>query len=68
MAAKETRDPTISSGSTDTAQADGTHPARAASEVTHAAAKKEYRDNPDKPDRTTVAQLEVVKDTDAQAS
>ncbi len=37
---------------------EGTHPARPASEVEHSADKFSYRDNPDKPDASSVAQIE----------
>lgn len=39
---------------------EGTHPAKAASEVTHAADKLKYKDASEKPDPTTVAQEQVV--------
>jgi hypothetical protein len=49
-------DPTITSS--ESIENDGsTHPARPASEVTHSADRLEYRDNPDKPDESSVAQL-----------
>jgi hypothetical protein len=41
---------------------EGTHPARPASEVHHAADKIEYREAPDKPDKTSVAQVADVPD------
>ena len=56
------KDPTVTGGSTGPAYPEGTHPARLASEVTTSAENIEYRDNPDKPDPTTVAQLEVRPD------
>lgn len=61
--AETKKDPTISSRSVERSPGypEGTHPARPASEVTHSAANKQYRDNPDKPDPTTVAQVEVVE-------
>lgn len=50
-------DPTVTSKPTGPEYPEGTHPARSASEVTHSAEKIKYRENPDKPDSTSVAQL-----------
>lgn len=52
-------DPTITSKVTGPDYPEGTHPARAPSDVTHAADKITYRDMPDdeKPDKTSVAQV-----------
>ena len=41
---------------------EGTHPAPAPSETTFAAENKKYADMPDKPDPTTVAQVEIVEE------
>lgn len=49
-------DPTMTSA-TGEAYPEGTHPARAPSDVTHSATKIKYRENPDKPDETSVAQV-----------
>lgn len=59
----EKKDPTVRGVSPDAEEyPEGTHPAKAPSEVTHAADKLEYRDLDDdkKPDPTTVAQEQVV--------
>jgi hypothetical protein len=40
---------------------EGTHPARPVSETYHGQ-PREYRDNPDKPDPTSIAQIEVVRE------
>lgn len=56
MADKKT-DPTIKSGTTSPDYPEGTHPARPASETEHAASKIKYRDNPDKPDESSIAQV-----------
>ena len=61
MAAKKNDDPTVSSTSS-AAEAEGTHPARPASEVTHSADRISYRDNDDKPDKSSVAQLADIPD------
>lgn len=59
--AKKNDDPTISSDST-SGEAEGTHPALPASEVTHSADRIKYSDNPDKPDTSSVAQLAEIPD------
>jgi hypothetical protein len=41
---------------------EGTHPVRSASEVTHSADRIEYRDNPDKPDPSSIAQVADIPD------
>jgi hypothetical protein len=56
------KDPTVTGATTGAAYPDGTHPARPASEVTHSATNINYRDNPEKPDRTSVAQIEVASE------
>jgi hypothetical protein len=53
-------DPTIKSGTTGPEYPEGTHPVRSASEVTHSATNITYKDNPDKPDPTTVAQIAEI--------
>lgn len=52
-------DPVISSDSEAVEYPEGTHAALPASEVTHAAAALKYEDCADKPDPTTVAQVQV---------
>jgi hypothetical protein len=60
-------DPTVRSDTAASAWPEGTHPARPAAEVTHSASRIKYRDNPDKPDPSTVAQLaEIPEDFPAQ--
>lgn len=54
-------DPTVKSSSKSD-PAEGAHPARPVSEADDAAVNKKYADNPDKPDPTTVAQVEVTDD------
>ncbi len=54
---KQKADPTVTSEVTGPAYPEGTHPARPVSEVTHSADNIKYRDNPDKPDSSSVAQL-----------
>lgn len=58
--AQKKSDPTVTSATTGDAYPEGTHPARPASEVEHAADRRTYKDNPDKPDPTTIAQVEVT--------
>ena len=60
--AEKKSDPTIKSGAASDPYPEGTHPARPASETEHAASKLKYADNPDKPDPTTVAQIQEVPD------
>ena len=57
----EKKDPTVRSGNLGPDFPEGTHPARPVSETTHGA-PKQFRDNPDKPDPSTVAQVEVRSD------
>ena len=57
MAERKAKDPTVTSEATGPAYPEGTHPARPASEVTHSADRIKYRDNPDKPDSTSIAQV-----------
>lgn len=54
------KDPTVTSDVGGDAYPEGTHPARPVSETTFAAEKREYKDNPDKPDPSSIAQVEVV--------
>jgi hypothetical protein len=64
-AAKKKDDPTVSSDAVDSTEyPEGTHPARSASEVTDSAENIKYADMPDsdKPDPSTVAQVEVRND------
>jgi hypothetical protein len=58
--AKKQQDPTVRR--TPPRGPEGTHPARPASEVTHSASRIKYRDNPDKPDPSTVAQIAEIPD------
>lgn len=60
--ADKKKDPTITSDATSPDFPEGTHPALPASETEHAASKLKYSDNPDKPDPTTVAQVQDVPD------
>lgn len=57
-------DPVVTSASVEAAPdyPEGTHPARSSDEVTHSASRIKYRDNPDKPDRSSVAQLADIPD------
>lgn len=52
-------DPTISTASMAAGDPypEGTHPARPVSEVTHSADKINYRENEDKPDASSIAQV-----------
>lgn len=59
MASKKD-DPTVTSDIGGPAYPEGTHPARPVSEVTTSAANVKYRENPDKPDSTSIAQLADV--------
>lgn len=54
-------DPTVRSGAIGPEFPEGTHPARLASETTHGQ-PADYKDNPDKPDPTSIAQVEVLPD------
>jgi hypothetical protein len=61
-------DPTIKSTTGGPEYPEGTHPARPASEVTHSASNWEYKDNPDKPDATSIAQVQVLSGDEAGAN
>lgn len=52
-------DPTVTSDVSGAAYPEGTHPVRPPAETTHGR-PREYKDNPDKPDATTIAQVEVL--------
>lgn len=54
------KDPTVTSASAGDGYPEGTHPARPIDEADHSATQKKYKDNPDKPDPSTVAQVEEV--------
>jgi hypothetical protein len=56
MADKKQADPTVKSDPS-AEFPEGTHPARPVSEVTHNAGRLKYRDNPDKPDESSIAQV-----------
>lgn len=58
MTDKAKKDPTVTGAATGPAYPEGTHPARPASETFHGQ-PRDYRDNPDKPDPTSIAQVEV---------
>ncbi len=60
MAEAKKKDPTVTSDVGGPAYPDGTHPARPAAETTYSADKIKYKDNPDKPDPTTVAQVAEI--------
>lgn len=60
MAAK--KDPTVTSDAVGDAYPEGTHPARPASETEYAAEKLTYKDNPDKPDPSSIAQVAIIPD------
>lgn len=67
MAVNKKADPTVTSEMTGPAYPEGTHPARPASEVTHSAGNIKYRENPDKPDSSSIAQIaEIPKDWPGQ--
>ena len=55
--AEKKSDPTVTSKITGPEYPEGTHPPRSVSEVTYSADNIKYRDNPDKPDASSVAQL-----------
>lgn len=61
MADRAKKDPTVTSDIGGDAYPEGTHPARPASETFHGQ-EREYKDNPDKPDPSTIAQVEVRPD------
>lgn len=65
MASKKQGDPTVTSELAGPEYPEGTHPALPASEVTHSADKREYKDNPDKPDATSIGQVEVLPEENA---
>jgi hypothetical protein len=54
------KDPTVTSASTGDAYPEGTHPAVSVSEGADSADEKKYAENPDKPDPTSIAQVEVT--------
>jgi hypothetical protein len=60
---REKADPTIKSDVGGGYQEDrGNHPIRPLEDQTHSATNIEYADNPDKPDPTTIAQVEKGTD------
>lgn len=62
-------DPVISSESAAAVEyPEGTHAALPASEVTHSAAALKYEDRADKPDPSTIAQVQVVEGDEATSS
>ena len=64
MAESKKKDPTVTSEIAGPSYPEGTHPPRQASETEHGQ-PREYRDNPDKPDPTSIAQVEVRPDEKA---
>lgn len=58
---KNQQDPTVSSPEPGARYPEGTQPAVPVEKADDAAVNKQYRDNPDKPDPSTVAQVEEVK-------
>lgn len=50
-------DPTVRSAPAGPDYPEGTHPARAPSEVEYSVDKIKYRENPDKPDASSIAQV-----------
>ncbi len=59
MADKKEKDPTVRTGTAAT-YPEGTHPVRSVEEADDAGVNKKYEDNPDKPNKSTIAQVEVV--------
>ncbi len=57
--AEKKSDPTIKSGVRSPEYPEGTHPLRPVAEVTDSALRIKYADNPDKPDPSSVAQIQV---------
>ena len=55
MATPKKKDPTVTTATTE--YPEGTHPLRPVSETTFAADRITYRDNPDKPDPSSIAQV-----------
>lgn len=56
-------DPTIKSEAPKVTYPEGTHPARPPGETHHSVERLTYKDNPDKPDPSTVAQIvEIPED------
>ncbi len=60
MADSKRKDPTITTDRTDPPE--GTHPAVAIEEGADAAVNITYAENPDKPNESTVANVEVIDD------
>lgn len=62
-AKEKTDDPTLKSDEPVVAYPEGTHPARSPGETHHSAERLVYKDNPDKPDPSSVAQIvEIPED------
>lgn len=59
MADKKQDDPVIKSGTVGPEYPEGTHPLRPLETVSDSASNLKYADNPDKPDPSTVAQIQV---------
>lgn len=57
MATNKKKDPTVTSDLAGVEYPEGTHPLRPVSETTFAAENITYKDNPDKPDPSTIAQI-----------
>jgi hypothetical protein len=60
---KKKSDPTVTSMTESPAYPEGTHPPRPESETFHSPDRFVYKDNPDKPDPSSVAQ--IVEDPNA---
>jgi hypothetical protein len=58
IAKDEKKDPTVTSKSAEPSP--GAHPALPVEQADDAAVNKKYADNPDKPDPSTIAQIEVT--------
>lgn len=59
MASKPKSDPTVTSDVGGDGFPEGTHPARPPAETSYSPERFSYKDNPDKPDSTSVAQVVV---------
>lgn len=62
MATTKKSDPTVTSDVTGSAYPEGTHPALPPSETEFSPDRFVYKDNPDKPDPSSIAQIVEVKD------
>jgi hypothetical protein len=62
LATKKKDDPTVSTESVSSGYPEGTHPALPPEKTHHSATRITYKDNPDKPDPSSVAQIAVFPD------